>query len=216
MVTVTHLSLLERIRFHLMGERRGIARAPLAFAFSLIAVLVCAYLAFSARRESNVLRAELAEYREKLGGASPDEAKTALETLEKEVSTLEARLKPRRLAAYQRQVIADRAKPPAGAQYALAVVHEGGCWDCPQYAADFSETFRAIPGWLVSNRVTLGLPERPPHGLAILVGDPAHLSAQEAMLLRALQAAAVEFDIAPARSGVDKGPELLLAAIAPQ
>jgi hypothetical protein len=213
---VTALSPLERIRFHLSGERRGITRAPLAFAIAIIAVIVGAYLAVSARRENNVLRAELAAYKEKLGGASPDEVKAALETLEKEVSTLEARLKPRRLAAHQRQVIADRAKPPAGAQYALALVHEGGCWDCPQYAADFGEIFRAIPGWLISNRVTMGLPERPPHGLAILVGDPAHLSAQEAMLLRALQAAAVEFDIAPAQSGLDKGPELLFAAVAPQ
>jgi hypothetical protein len=213
---VTPLSPRERILFHLSGERRGIARAPLAFAIAVAAVLVCASLAFNARRESNLLRGELAAYKEKLGGASPEEAKAALETLEKEVSALEARLKPRRLAAYQRQVIADRGKPPAGAQYALALVHEGGCWDCPQYAADFSETFHAIPGWVVSNRVTMGLLERPPHGLAILVVDPAHLSAQEATLLRALQAAAVEFDITPARSGLDKGPELLFAAIAPQ
>lgn len=213
---MSDLSPLERIRFHLAGERRAIARAPLAFTIVASVALVCASLAFHARRESNALRAELAAYKEKLSGASADEAKAALDALEKEVSALEARLKPRRLAAHQRQVIAERARPPAGTQYALAVVHEGGCWDCPQYAADFSETFRSIPGWLVSNRVAMGLPERPPHGLAILVGDPAHLSAQESTLLRALQAAAVEFDIAPAQSGMDKGPELLFAATPPQ
>jgi hypothetical protein len=107
-------------------------------------------------------------------------------------------------------------KGPTGAQYALAIVHEGGCWDCPQYAADFDGTFRSIPGWLVSNRVVMGLIQRPPHGLAVVVVDPLHPSPQESVLLQALQAAGIEFDLQGAQPTLDKGLQLLLAAKTPQ
>jgi hypothetical protein len=81
--------------------------------------------------------ARLAQYREKLGGASPEEAKAALDVLAEQVTALEARLKPRRVSAQQQRTIAERLKAPAGARYGLAIVQEGGCWDCPQFAEDF-------------------------------------------------------------------------------
>jgi hypothetical protein len=210
--------MLDRMLRHLRWELRAITRAPLTFGVAVLVmtVLISWAVIWSFRKEAISSRQQLSEYRDKLGGASPDEAKTALDALADEVTALQARLKPRRVNAHQRQIIADRLKVPTGAQYALAIVHEGGCWDCPQYAADFDGTFRSIPGWLVSNRVIMGLIQRPPHGLALVVADTLHPSPQESVLLQALQAAGIEFDLQGAPSPLDKGPQLLLAATTPQ
>jgi hypothetical protein len=210
--------MLDRIRGYFMWELRAVTRAPVTFGAAVLVLtgLISCGVIWSFRQETTLLRQQISEYRDKLGGASPDEAKTALDALADEVTALQARLKPRRVNAYQQQIIADRLKVPSGAQYALSIVHEGGCWDCPQYAADFDGAVRSIPGWLVSNRVIMGLIQRPPHGLAVVVVDPLHPSAQESVLLQALQAAGIEFDLQGARSPLDKGPQLLLAATAPQ
>jgi hypothetical protein len=210
--------MLDRILRYLIWEWRAIARAPAIFGVAVLVMtaLVSTGVVWSFRREAASLRQQISEYKDKLGGASAEEAKTALEALADEVSALQARLKPRRITSYQRQVIAERLHVPTGAKYALAIVHEGGCWDCPQYAADFDDALRNIPGWLVSNRVIMGLVQRPPRGLAVVVADPLHPSAQESVLLQALQAARIDFDLQAARSSLDKGPQLLLSARPPQ
>jgi hypothetical protein len=64
--------------------------------------------------------------------------------------------------------------------------------------------------------VIMGLVQRSPRGLAVVVADPLHPSAQESVLLQALQAARIEFDLQGARSPLDKGPQLLLSARSPQ
>jgi hypothetical protein len=211
------MSMLERMLRYWARELRALERAPATLG---IAVFTLSLLAFGTiwkfRGESLALRQQLSEYRDKLDGASPDEAKAALDVLTDEVTALQARLKPRRVDARQRQVILDRLKIPTGTRYALAIVHEGGCWDCPQYAADFDDTFRNIPGVLVSKRVAMGLAQRPPRGLAVIVSDPGHPSAQETVLLQALQGAGIDFDVQGARAPLDPGVQLLLAAKAPQ
>jgi hypothetical protein len=210
--------MLERMLRYFIWESRAITRAPVTFGATalIVAAVIATGITWGYRKETISLRQQVSEYRDKLGGASADEAKAALDALADEVADLQARLKPRRVTSYQRQMISDRLKVPTGAQYALAIVHEGGCWDCPQFAADFDDAFRGIPGWLVSNRVIMGLVQRPARGLAVVVADPRHPSEQESMLLQALQAARIEFDLQGVRSPQDKGPQLLLSARPPQ
>src|SRR5260370_9816213 len=125
--------MLDRIRRHFMWELRAVTRAPITFctAVLVMSALISCGVIWSFRQETTLLRQQISEYRDKLGGASADEAKTALDALADEVTALQARLKPRRVNAQQQHIIADRLKVPTGAQYALAIVHEGGCWDCP-------------------------------------------------------------------------------------
>jgi hypothetical protein len=202
---------------YLTREYRAAARAPGTFGAILVAaaLISCAAI-WNFRGEANLLRQQLAEYREKLHGASPDEAKTALDALADEVTALQAQLKPRRVSSQQRQIITEKSKVPSGAQYAVTIVYEGDCWDCSQYAADFDDAFRSVPGWLVTHRVMMGLTQRPPQGLAVVVGDPARPSPQESLLLQALRAAGIEFDVQAARSNRNEGLQLLLAAKAVQ
>ncbi len=209
--------LLQDALDHLMGECRSLARAPVILGIVLLAAALISWAAIASYRgEANLLRRQLAEYREKLHGVTADEAKTALDALADEVSALQAQLKPRRVNAQQRQIITEKSKVPSGAQYAVTIVYEGGCWDCPQYAADLDEAFRSIPGWLVSHRVMMGLRERPPQGVAVVVGDPARPSPQESLVLQALRAAGIDFDLRGAHSDREQGPQLLLAAKAVQ
>ena len=209
--------MLQRVLDYLMREYRAVARAPMTFGAILVAAaLISGAAIWSFRGEANLLRQQVAEYREKLHGASPDEAKTALDALADEVTALQAQLKPRRVNSQQRQIITEKSKVPNGAQYAVTIVYEGDCWDCSQYAADFDDAFRSVPGWLVTHRVMMGLTQRPPQGLAVVVGDPARPSPQESLLLQALRAAGIEFDVQAARSNRNEGLQLLLAAKAVQ
>jgi len=50
----------------------------------------------------------------------------------------------------------------------------------------------------------------------VIVSDPGHPSAQDTALLQALQGAGIDFDVQGARSSLDAGVQLLLAAKAPQ
>ena len=209
---------LERTLHHIRWELRVIVGAPVTFGVTalVMAVLIFLGVRWYHRAETDQLRRQLAEYRNKLGGASADQTKRALDALTNELTGLQAHLKPRRINAQQRQKIAGRLRPPARAQFVLTIVHEGGCWDCPQYAADFDEVFRDIPGWTVRNQVIMGLSRRPPHGLAVVVADPANPSPLEAALLQALQNAGLALDLQGAQSPLEKVPQLLLAATNPQ
>ena len=206
--------MLKRIQHFLTLELRAIGHAPITFVTSVIvsAVLISAGVFWSLRQETILLRQQVAEYRDKLGGVSADEAKAALNTLADEVSALQARLKPRRVTSTQLAMLGEHLKVAPGTQYALAIVHEGGCWDCPQYADDFDAAFRSIPGWRVSNRVVMGLVQRPAHGLAVVLADPLHPSPPETVVLQALHAAQIEFDVQQPYPAPDGGPQLLLSA----
>ncbi|HEY2185576.1 MAG TPA: hypothetical protein VGH39_11325 [Xanthobacteraceae bacterium] len=210
--------LLQSTLDYLAREYRVVTRAPASFgvAVLLAAALISWAFIWSFRGETNLLRQQLSEYRDKLHGASADEAKTALDALTDEVNALQAQLKPRRVNARQRQILTERSQVPSGTQYAMTIVYEGACWDCPQYAADLDDAFRSIPGWSVSHRVLMGLTQRPPQGLALLVADTNRPSPQEQLLLQALQAAGIEFELQAARSKREPGPQLLLAARAAQ
>lgn len=198
----------------LTREMRAVSRAPLTFSAGVLitAALISCVAVGIFPGEANLLRQQLAEYRDKLHGASPAQAKAALEALANEVTALEAQLKPRRVDSHQREVITQHSQVPNDALYAMTIVYEGGCWDCPQFAADLDEAFRSVPGWSVSHRVMMGLAQRPARGLAVVLGDPARPSPQEQILLAALQAAGIAFDVQAARSAHEPAPQLLLAA----
>ena len=72
---------LERTLYHIRWELRAIARAPVTFGVStlVMAVLIFLGIGWYHRAETDQLRRQLAEYRNKLGGASADQAKRALD-----------------------------------------------------------------------------------------------------------------------------------------
>jgi hypothetical protein len=136
---------------------------------------------------------QLSDYREKLQGATPDQAKARIDDLEARVRRVE-QTGPRSLTTEQRQIIIQTTRVPSGAQYALIVTSEGGCPDCPVYAAAFERALRDA-GWNVRNGMVMGPGRRPTAGIALVVPNPAKLSDEASALQRALQAAKIDFEI---------------------
>ena len=139
--------------------------------------------------EIALLKGQRDDYKEKLSGATPDQAKARIDALE----TRLARLEPRQLTDAQRAEFAARVRPPAGISYSVAVTRDMGCADCVQLAADISAAFGA--GWNVSNPMVMGIPNMPPHGIAVRCHDVANPSPEVRLIIEAMREAGVPFDL---------------------
>ena len=75
--------MLDRILRYFVWESRAVTGAPVTFAAAVlvIAALISCGVIWAFRHETASLRRQVAEYQEKLGGASPDQAKAALDIL---------------------------------------------------------------------------------------------------------------------------------------
>lgn len=212
--------LQERLR----EEAKAIASAPLIAAM-LLAVVVAAVWALMqwsyhgalAGKDAYIaaLERRVAEYRDKLDGASADEARARIAALETEVKTLRIRLQPRRLTALQRQTIIDRSRPPAGASAnAVAVLVQDKCSDCVPFATELVDALRDSGGWSASVRVAGDLRERLRTGLGIRIADPLRPPAAAIVLQQALQWAGVPFEMLG--GGTGERVELVVGERLPQ
>jgi hypothetical protein len=189
----------------LRQEARAIASAPILAAMVLIAALVAiwgvlhwSYRAALSNKDSHIafLERRVAEYRDRLGGATPDEARKRIEALETELKSLRLRLQPRRLTQAQRQAIVDRSRLPAGAKPAPVVVtQEAVCSDCRAFADDLVAALNEGGNWQVSATVVQSPDERPRTGLSIRVAEPLRPPPQAARLQAALRSAGLAFDV---------------------
>jgi hypothetical protein len=169
--------LLDRLR----GEARAVAAAPVLLAIIILVAIGAiwgtvffSYRQIIANKDAYIasLSRRVADYREKLGGANPEEAKQQLDALRTEVATLRLRLQPRHLTTDQRQQIIDRSLLPAGGQpRPLTVIHQRDCTDCAPFAAELAEALQAAGGWIVSTESIANSNQRPRAALAIRVPD---------------------------------------------
>jgi hypothetical protein len=129
------------------------------------------------------------DYKEKLSGATPEQAKARIDALESRL----ARLEPRRLTEAQRADLATRLRPPTGVKYAVAVIRDMACIDCAQLAADISAAFGV--GWNVSNPAAMGIANMPPDGIAVRCPDIASPPPEARLVIEAMRAAGLPFDL---------------------
>ncbi|MBU4198152.1 MAG: hypothetical protein KJ911_15540 [Alphaproteobacteria bacterium] len=180
----------------LRTEGGVIAQAPWSFVLCLFVVAGVLFLIIRSLKVQEVAdlnsrltlrNDEIADYRRKLDGASPDEAKARLDELEAQV----ARLQPRRFDAAQRELIrAAVANQPA----LVSIAADMAAGDARGLVADLSGAFQGA-GWSVSNPMVGGLGNPPPSGLGINVADPENLTDPQARFVRALQEIGAEFDL---------------------
>lgn len=213
-------------RERLRGEAMKLASGPVVLAFLVVVALAVAviwgitqwsYGALLASKDARIaiLEHRLAEYREHLNGATPDEARQRIEALENEGKALRLRLQPRRLTTSQRQAIADRSVLPAGAQpNPVTVLAEENCSDCAAFAADLAAALREAGSWIVTSSVVKDPPERPRTGLAIRVPEPRRPPPEAVILQQALRSAGLAFLVLPGSTGPNV--ELLVTERVPQ
>lgn len=148
---------------------------------------------------------QLADYRDKLHGASPQEAKARIDTLEERLRQFE----PRRLTDDQRKILIERAR--VYEHHELTIVVEASS-DCANYAAAFEATLREA-GWVVHNWQIINPPQRPTTGIAVQVPDLNNLSKEAGLLRTALVAAHVDIELMHMSDFPQRGPlQLLITA----
>jgi hypothetical protein len=133
---------------------------------------------------------QIADYKEKLGGATPDQAKAQIDALEARLTNVE----PRRLTQEQRISLATHLRPPWGTSYSISISSEAS-GDSTQFAADFSFTFRTAGNWAIREASVMGLGNRPPHGIAVQFADLNQPPPEAVVLMNALRIVGIQFDI---------------------
>lgn len=131
---------------------------------------------------------QIFDYKEKLNGATPTEAKQRLDTLEAQVRGLT----PRRLTEDQKQKIAAALKK--GKRGVIEIQQDMAVADSRAYRGDFAQIFEGV-GWQTILPGIMGPSISPPTGLAMEVANPGALSPAETLIQNALTSAGVEFDV---------------------
>src|SRR5262249_2515916 len=136
----------------LLAQAATIKAAPVPFALVVVGLATGVWVVFnysystilsSKNAQLELADRQIADYKQKLGGASPDEARARMDELEKGLKALTQQIKvlqPRRLTAEQRHTIIERSRSLSG-RPVVAIEYEGTCPDCTQYANDFVLAF---------------------------------------------------------------------------
>ncbi|WP_409018537.1 hypothetical protein [Brevundimonas vesicularis] len=191
----------------LRAEGAVISQAPWSFAICVTAVSALIFLLIRALKAQQIsdlesrltLRNdEIEDYRRKLDGASPDEARARIDAIEKalreEIQNIDKRyskLAPRGLSAEQRNTIIQLLGNDGGT---LSIMKDAAVADGQQYAQQLAEMFH-IAGWRVSSGVVLGISNPPKTGLAVSVSNTESPNKNEHRIIDAFTAAHVPFDL---------------------
>lgn len=180
----------------LRTEGSAIAQAPWSFAICLFVVAAVIFLVLRSLKAQEIAdlnsrltlrNDEISDYRRKLDGKSPDEAKARLDELEARVT----RLQPRRLDAAQREGI--RAAV-AGFASSVSIAADMAAADARGLVADLSAAFQSA-GWVVSSPMVGGLGNPPPSGFGVNVTDPDNMTEAQTAFVAALRSIDIEFDL---------------------
>ena len=130
---------------------------------------------------------QILDYKSKLDGATPAEARKRLDDLERQVRALS----PRRLTPQQKDKIA---KALVGVSGTIEIAQDMAVADVKAYTGDFALVFKSA-GWTVYLPSVMGVGNPPPTGIGLMVANTASLTAAETAVKRALESAEIGFDI---------------------
>jgi hypothetical protein len=130
------------------------------------------------------------EYKDKLQGATPDQAKARMDDLEARLRLLE----PRALSADQRIQIAKSVQVPPGSFYVMVIAADMDCTDCYQYAVDF-QAILSDANWRHGMIRVMARQAASPKGVAILTPDPSAPLPEAVAVADGLRAAGIPFDL---------------------
>lgn len=175
-----------------------ISQAPWAFA-AWTAIIIAAVWAIVTHLKANTVETlesrlklrddEIADYKRKLSGASPDEARSRIDALELSVSLL----MPRRLSADQVEAFTAAARMCAGvATINYDMAYASGSGLSQQLTKALSDA-----DWEVRNGIVGGPSFRPAEGVNIHLSPEPERSPAERSLVCAFQAAGIAFAIDP-------------------
>ena len=202
----------------LKRQAQAIGSAPIALAVLVVLVTAIvwgimhwAYGGILTSKDAHIasLERRVADYRDSVSGASPEDARRRIDALETQLHALQLQLTPRRLNPAQRQAISDHSRRPAGSPSRnITVTVDEACGDCAAFAAEITEALRVADNWTVDVRTVSYADERLRSGLGIRVAEPTRPSPEAVVLQQALTSAGVSFSMLG--SGPSSGVELLV------
>jgi hypothetical protein len=196
--------MLELFQTHIIGQWRMIMNAPVPYVMTTIVVALAIWAAhvwaYGRRLEKKddtiaLLDREITDYKRKLDGASPDQAKEKIESLERKVEQFSRFLEPRRLTRQQKTGLANMIRTAGPIQGRVRVVHDMSCTDCDKYAADLAEAIKSAPGWMVEISHMAMSFKKASSGLAVLVRDRSQFAQEAIVLIRALERVEIPFEV---------------------
>jgi hypothetical protein len=176
-----------------------ISAAPIPFLLVTIAIIGIvwfvvnwSYTAVLSSKSSQIelLERQVSDYKDKLNGATPYEAKARIDSLESRL----ARIEPRRLSVEQRNIIASYVTAPPGVNYMISAQSEMACGDCRQFLDDFQNILYNAH-WYIEPISLSNATAASPKGIAILTPDTSHPLLEASALTSALVAAKIDFDL---------------------
>jgi hypothetical protein len=153
---------LASVKTWMSGEWAVIAQAPVTF---IAAIVVVGFIIWKVAQHQHatelanhtssvsLLEKQVADYKDKLSGASPDQAKARIEKLEAQVTAL----MPRRLSSDQKNGIIPVLSPSPGA---VSVGYDIGWASGARFQRDIMDAFSSS-GWQVGGAVQVGAPSSP-------------------------------------------------------
>jgi len=198
---------MEALIEYLAKEGRVILQAPATFSVALVLCVGVIWAAFSwaylsrFEGQSSTLSSlegrlklkddQISDYKDKLSGATPLEAKKRIEALELQVTALS----PRRLTTEQKAQISNSL---AGAAGSINIGSDMAVADAKPLAADLASAFQAA-GWRVNLPMFMGLSDPPASGLGLRIANPSQPSQVDKRVQAALRAANLVFDVETGR-----------------
>jgi hypothetical protein len=165
------------------------------------------------------LREEVTSYKNKLSGASPDQAKAQIDEAKAKIDGLEARLvklEPRTLSAQESSIISSSLKASGISAGDIRLASDDGCADCAQYAASFKEALKVTTWSILREELGGNIRMGSPKGVAIVTQDPSNPLPEAKALADALVAAKIPFDTTQNPNHKDEHPVWLLITQRPQ
>ncbi len=141
-----------------------------------------------ANSKMDLLTTELNNYKDKLGGATPDDAKARLDELEAKIIQLE----PRKISAKQRELMMTILRSHSGESIIIAA--DAASPDAQHLQKGLETTFRRSD-WNVITPMIMGVVNSPPTGIGFGVPDPVNLTVEQSNIIEALNAANLDFDL---------------------
>jgi hypothetical protein len=192
-----------------------IRAAPTPFALAVIFLTAMLWILINIVNQGTIsakdatietLKTQNDAYKEKLSGATPEQAKAQIEGMKGQIEALETKISTlgaRRLKEHQRLELIENLKLPADiAHPTTSVSFEMGCSDCQSYAREIANTMRSVNGWektSLDNASMLVLGNqtdvRFPGGIEIKVLDKNNLRPEQKILISTFNEAEIKFDL---------------------
>lgn len=187
---------MEAFVSYVVKEWAVIRQAPGIFILAIIVVGGILYGAMNFRYDGvidgltqrlNLRDDQIAQLKEKVGTASPDEIKSRIANLEAQIKSIS----PRRLTDAQRNGIATLLKTNPGN---IEIENDMSVADGRSLASDIITAFQ-IAGWSIRSPSVLGPSNPPPHGFGLRVTNPGALTPRQALIVQALNFQGIQFDL---------------------